>query len=170
MYSTLDPKSTSELFLVRRGWFNAEYEVTDNVNCYGKLSYNLLSRRKATVVTANSMWMFKCDGIFTRTILILDGNGSLVGKATREFFSRITRLTLETGFQAEFYRPSVWSREYVWESSGYGRILHIKSRLFSLRDSVYIDQSMTPPAIVPLLIFFGAHLIILRRRRKAAHH
>jgi hypothetical protein len=170
MYKVLDTKCTNELLLLRMGWFSPEYELTDRADSYGKLSYGTLTRLRATAITANTTWIFQRDGLFSRTILVTDENGVFIGKATRELFGRRTVLTLQTGFQAEFYRPSIWSREYVWESSGYGRIMHIDSNLFSLKDTIYIDQSMTPPALIPLLIFFGAHLTILRRRRRAAHY
>jgi hypothetical protein len=171
MYDLLDTKKTNELCLVRHGWFSPEYELTGNAaGSYGKLSYNSLSRRKATAVTAACSWTFKRESFFSRTILIIDQNGVTIGEATRDFFSRRTILTMQTGFRAEFYRPSIWSREYIWESEGYGKVLHINCPLLSLKRTVFIDQSMTPAALIPLLIFLGAHLTILRKRRRAAHY
>ena len=170
MYEILDLKRINELLLLRKGWFSPEYELTDSTGSYGKLSYDGLSRWRATAITANTTWIFQREGLFSRTILIMDESGKSIGKATRELFERRELLTLQTGFQAEFYRPSIWSREYVWESSGYGKIMHIDSYPFSLKDIIYIDQSMAPPALLPLLIFFGAHLTILKRRRRAAHY
>jgi len=170
MYKVLDTKCTNELLLLRKGWFSPEYELTDRADNYGKLLYDGLSRWRARAVTANTTRIFQRQGLFSRTILIMDETGMSIGKATRDLFERRTLLALQTGFQAEFYRPSIWSREYVWESSGYGRIMHIDSYPFSLKDTIYIDQSMAPPALIPLLIFLGAHLTILRRRRRAAHY
>ncbi len=170
MYKALDLKRTNELLLLRKGWFSPEYELTDRTYNYGALSYGGLSRWKGTATTATTTWLFQREGLFSRTILIMDENGMSIGKASRELFERRMLLTLQTGFQAEFYRPSIWSREYIWESAGYGKIMHIDSYPFSLKDSIYIDQSMTPPALLPLLIFFGAHLTILQRRRRAAHY
>ena len=92
-----------------------------------------------------------------------------MGKATRAVFSHRTVLTMQSGFQGEFHRPSIWAREYIWESGEYGRIMHIYSNPFSLMDIIGIDQSMVPVALIPLLTFLGSYLIILRRRRKAAH-
>ena len=170
MYKVLDTKQTNELLLLRKGWFWPEFELTDRTDSFGKLLYDGFSRRNATAITANMTWTFQRERLFSRTILIMDEAGMSIGKATRELFERRTLLTLQTGFQAEFYRPSIWSREYVWESQGYGQIMHINSYPFSLKDTIYIDQSMTPPALIPLLIFFGAHLTILKRRRRAAHY
>ncbi len=170
MYKVLDTKRINELLLLRKGWFSPEYELTDKAENYGQLSYNGLTRWRGIATTANTTWIFQREGLFSRTIWIMDENGMQIGKATRELFERRMLLTLQTGFQAEFYRPSIWSREYVWESAGYGKIMHIDSYPFSLKDSIYIDQSMAPSALLPLLIFFGAHLTILQRRRRAAHY
>ncbi|MDB4919077.1 hypothetical protein [Mucilaginibacter sp.] len=169
MFKALDTKKVSEFFMIRKGWFSPEYELTDNVYTYGKITYHRLSMHKATVVTATDTWMFKREGVFSRTLLITDQDSVTVGRATQELFSRRIVFTLQTGFSAEFYRPSIWSREYIWESGDYGKIMHIHSSFFSLKDTIYIDQSMVPVTLIPLLTFLGSYLIILRRRRKAAH-
>ena len=169
MYQILDPRKTTELYLARQGWFSPEYELTDNAYSYGQLAYRRLSRRKAIVTTATDSWTFKIESIFSRTILIIDQNGEIIGNATRAVFSRKTVLTMQNGFQCEFYRPSIWTREYIWESGENGRIMHIYSNPFSLMDIIGIDQSMAPVTLIPLLTFLGSYLIILRRRRKAAH-
>jgi hypothetical protein len=169
MYQVLDPRKTTELYLTRQGWFSREYELTDNVYSYGQLAYRRLSRRKAIVTTATDSWTFQIESVFSRTILIMDQNGEIIGKATRGLFSRRILLTMNNGFQGEFYRPSIWLREYVWESGEYGKIMHIHSNPFSLMDLVGINQSMAPAALIPLLTFLGSYLIILRRRRKAGH-
>lgn len=169
MYEVLDPKKTTELFLTRQGWFSREYELTDNAYSYGQLAYRRFSRRKAIVTTATDNWTFKIESIFSRTILITDQNEEIIGKATRAIFSRKTLLTMQNGFRGEFYRPSIWAREYIWEFGEYGRIMHIYSNPLSLMDIIGIDQSTAPAALIPLLTFLGSYLIILRRRRKAAH-
>jgi len=155
--------------MIRKGWFSPEYELTDNVYSYGKITYHRLSMYKATVITAADTWGFKREGIFSRTLLITNQDGVTLGRATQELFSRKIVFTLQTGFSAEFYRPSIWSREHFWESVGYGKIMHIYSSPFSLKDIIYIDQSMAPAALIPLLTFLGSYLIILRRKRQAAH-
>jgi len=155
--------------MIRKGWFNPEYELTDNAYSYGKITYRRLSMCKATIVTANNTWILKRAGIFSRTLLITNQDGVTIGRATQELFSRKVVFTLQTGFSAEFYRPSIWAREYVWESGGYGKIMHIHSNPFCLKNTIYINQSMTPAALIPLLTLFGSFLIILRRKRQAAH-
>jgi hypothetical protein len=169
MYKTLDTKTNSRLFIVRQGWLSPQYNLTDDADSYGTMSYSGLSRRKAFVKTAVAAWIFNWMGPFSRSVTITDQDGTSLGTASRGWFTLKVTLTLQTGFQAEFYRPSLWSQEYIWTSDGCGKILQIDNRLFSLKDSVSMESSMVPQAIIPLLIFLGEHLIILRRRRKAAH-
>ena len=155
--------------MVRKGWFSHEYELTDKNYSYGKIAYHRLSMCKATAVTAADTWIFKREGIFSRTLLITDQDMAIIGRATQELFSWKVVLTLETGFSAEFNRPSIWSHTGIWNSTGYGEILHIKSNPFCLTDFVHISQSKAPANLIPLLIFFGSFLTVLRRRRQARH-
>lgn len=165
MYAILDTKQVTELYLLRKGWFSREIELTDNVYNYGKIKYNRFSRRIATAITAANTWIFKRAANSGRFISVTDENGAVIGTATRDIFSRVTTLSLQTGFVAKFYKPSIWSLHYVWESDGYGKIMHIDGRLFSLRATINIDQSMTPVSLIPLLTFFGSYLVVLKRRR-----
>jgi len=168
MYKILDPKQANELRLRRHGWLSPEYELTDEKGSYGKLSYSMFNTRRANVVTISGSWTFEFENVFSRAILIIDQNGVINGRATQGWFSRKVILTMETGFTAEFYRPAFfWLWEYIWDSPGYGKIMRIKSSLLSIKSTVYLEQSMAPAAIIPLLIFLGAHLTLLRRRRRA---
>ena len=169
MYKVLDIKKTNELYLVKQGWFSPDYDLTDNIYGYGRITFHRFSMRRATAITANETWVFKREGIFSGTTLITDQNDLLIGRAIRYGFGRKITLTLQTGFQAEFYRPSIWSREYNWESIQHGKIMHIHSYPLNLRDNIYVDQSPAPGELIPLLIFLGGYLVILSRRRKASH-
>jgi len=168
MYKTFDPKQTRELLLLRHGWLSPEYELTDSINSYGRLSYSGLSIRMAMAISAANRWLFKLGYIFSRTIAITDETGAFIGELKREILSRRTILTLKTGFTAAFYRPFILSREYIWESDQYGTLVRIKSYPLLFKDEITIEQSITAPELIPLLIFLGAHLIILRRRRRSA--
>ncbi len=168
MYTILDTKLVTELYLQRKGWFSREIELTDNAYNYGKIKYHRLSRRIATAITAANTWIFKRAQNSGRYISVTDENGAVIGTATREIFSRVTILSLQTGFVAKFYKPSIWSPHYVWESDGYGKIMNIHGSPFSLKETINIDQSMTPVSIMPLLTFFGSYLVILKKRRNTA--
>jgi hypothetical protein len=168
MYTTLDPKQTDQLLLVRHGWFSPEYELTDNTFSYGKLSYSGLSRRRAVAISATNTWLFSYEQLFSRTILITDQTGAIIGRSTREMFNWRRTLVLETSFQADFYRPFLFSREYIWESKDYGTVLRMWNYPFNLRNKIKIEQTMIPATLILLLMFLGSHLTILRRRRRAA--
>jgi hypothetical protein len=168
MYATLDTKNTTELYLKRKGWFSREMELTDIAYSYGKITYHRLSKRIATAITAPNTWIFKRAENSERYIPVTDEKGVIIGTATRDFFSRITTLSLHTGFVAKFYRPSIWSLHYIWESEAYGKIMDIDGSLFSLRKTINIDQSMAPVSLIPLLTFFGSYLVVLKKRRNTA--
>ncbi|HEY2582841.1 MAG TPA: hypothetical protein VGI43_13595 [Mucilaginibacter sp.] len=167
MYDILNLKITNELYLLRQGWFSPKYELTDKVNNYGKITIRRTMMYKTAAITAINTWIFQRKSFFSRSIFINDENGIAIGTATTEWFNRKTKLTLESGFCAEFYRPSFFSREYIWESDGYGKVMHIKSNPFRLTNTIYIDRSSTPASLIPLLIFLGFYLVFLKRRRKA---
>jgi hypothetical protein len=170
MYQELDTTKTNELSLLRHGWWSPEYDLTDNVAKYGQLRYKGISKRKAKVILANGALHFNFESFFSHTILITDAGGTLIGQCTRDFFSRTRVLTLQSGFTASFYRTSFFSRNYIWESAGFGKVMTIKNNFpFTLTTDVYVYPGKTPAVVIPILIFLGAHLIILRRRKRAAH-
>jgi hypothetical protein len=170
MYKELDVSKTNELSLQRRGWLFPEYTLTDDTANYGMLSYEGLSKRNAIAQVAGHVFRFNFEYFFSRTILITDEKGIVIGKCTREIFSRTRVLTLKTGFSAGFYRPSLFSREHVWESEGYGKIMDITNHFpFGLTTDVHLYQSQTPASVIPLMIFLGAHLIIMKRQKRAVH-
>ncbi|MCC8425467.1 hypothetical protein [Mucilaginibacter sp. UR6-11] len=170
MYQELNAGKTNELSLQRRGWLFPEYTLTDNTFNYGKLSYKGLSKRNATVCLAGHEFSFNFERIFSRAILITDEKGMVTGKCTREPFTRTRILTLKSGFSARFYRPSFFSREHVWDSEGYGKLMGITNHFpFSLTTDIHLYQSQTPASIIPLMIFLGAHLIIVKRQQRAVH-
>lgn len=167
MYAQLDIKNTPELNIERHGWLNPEYELTGSGYSYGKMAYNGISRREVAVQTAADTWLFSFKDFFGRAILITH-NGEIAGEVTRDWLSRRHRLTMKDGFTAEFYRPLLWQRDYVWESGSYGTIMHIWSTIFTLNTTVLVEQSNAPTSVILLLSFLGIHLNILRKRRRAA--
>ena len=169
MYTKLDTTKTGELYLIRKGWFSHEYELTDKVYTYGKMTYHRLTKRKATAIAATGTWIFQREGLFSRSISITDENGQTMGVLIRNWFSARGILKLDTGFQAEFYRPSIWSHKNIWNSVDDGEIMNFESHPFSLTDTIHLDQSFKQTALIPLLIFLGSYLTILRRRRQARH-
>lgn len=170
MYAEIDFRKVGKLRLKRDGFFVPEYLLTDDVSDYGDLSYDGFNKRSALAVTANTLYRFNFDGWFTNTIAITNSDGEVIGRCTRELFSRTYQLHLESGFTASFYRPNFFSSQYVWQSDGYGDIIGINNRFpFSLTTDIDIYQSKAPTCVMPLLMLLGQHLIILNRRRRAVH-
>lgn len=168
MFNELNIKDTPHLWFVRRGFFTREYDLTDRTEIYGTLTYDWLTRREATAQTVGHRWAFGFWSIFSRTLTITDETGTIIGEATREYLSRTYTLTLKSGFRARFYRPSFFSREYIWESEGYGKMVTLENNFpFALDNDVIIAPNQAPASIIPLLIFFGMHLSIYRRGRRA---
>jgi hypothetical protein len=167
MYNTLDTRKVTELNVVRHGWLNPEYDLTDGNYSYGKMKYTGISKRRPVAETGTEQWRFVFEGFTRRDFIILDKNGAQIGKLTRELFSRTNLLTMETGFTAHFRHTSFFSRTSVWEADGYGTIMHIKNPFFAARYPVTIAQSATPQALMPLLIFLGVHRIIVDQQKKA---
>lgn len=158
------------LWFVRRGLFDRECELTDHTHLYGKLTYQWLGRRIAVAETAADKWSFKFLSIFPKTLIITNETGAIVGEAKKEYFSRVYTLNLKSGFRARFHRLSIFSREHIWESEGYGKIVTLKNGFpFALANDIYIEPSQTPVKVIPLLIFLGMHLAFYRRGRRAAH-
>ena len=169
MFKELCIKDTPHLRFVRQGLFNPDYELTDGNGLYGVLSYRWFARRQATAYTAAHKWLFDSHLFFSKTISIMDETGAMIGLAEREFFSRIYTLNLKSGFRAIFRRPSIFSRQYIWEAEGYGRLITLENNFpFGLDNDVYIEQTQAPATVIPLLIFLGMHLSVYRRGRRAA--
>lgn len=168
MFKELNINDAPRMWFTRRGFFTREYDLTDHNDVYGTLSYDWLTRRKAFAQTAKQKWAFGFWSMFSRTLTITDEAGAIVGEAEREYFSRTYTLNLKSGFRARFFRPSFFSREYIWESEGYGRLVTLENNFpFALDNDVIIEPNQAPASIIPLLIFFGMHLSIYRRGRRA---
>ncbi|RYY37346.1 MAG: hypothetical protein EOP46_03060 [Sphingobacteriaceae bacterium] len=146
-----------------------DYELTDDMYSYGKLSYKWLSmRRRASVETANNTWVFEFESIWKTSLLITDKNEKIIGRLTSKLFSHKYTLVMNDGFTATFRQPSFWKSKYVWEDTMQAPIIRVESPAFKSTDNIFIEQGTTPAAKIPLLAFLGIHLIIIRRQREAA--
>lgn len=167
MFSRLNTKINNVLLLVRDGLFARHYVLKDDSGTYGEMSFH--TPWIVFVETAEVKLTLAPAGLFSRTINILDNGDQIIGTAHRPWLSRKVNLTLQTGFKAIFYRRNVFSRTYVWEADGIGEVLQISSSVFSWTDTITVQNSMAPQAVIPMLIFLGRFLITSRRRRRAAH-
>jgi len=170
-YRSFDQLRTSELQVIRHGFFNAWFEITDGQFSYGKIAYRYFSRARARIETADNAWTFRRKQLFSRTVLIFNKDNELIGETTRQFFSQGGKLSMLNGFNAEFVRTSFFPSEFSWISNQQGEILKIHRRLFLFFTGaeITINPSVRLMPEVPLLSFLSIHLSLLRRRRRAAH-
>ncbi|MEO6149923.1 MAG: hypothetical protein ABIN95_08515 [Mucilaginibacter sp.] len=169
MYSVYNNRNIATLYMIRHGWLKPEYELTDNVHSYGRLTYKWISaKRRAFVEMADRTIGFRFEGFWKTSLVITDSNEDIIGKLTMKPFKRRSILEMNSGFKATFRRVSFWKSQYVWESDMYGPIVRIHSPSFSSTDNILIEQSTAPVDVLPLLAFLGLHLIIIRRQREAA--
>lgn len=169
-YRSFDLLRANELSIIKHGFFNNSYEISDGQFLYGKVSYRLFSRCRAVVETADGAWTFSRKQLFSRTIIISKGGGEIIGEVTRGFFSQTSELKLYNGFEASFAHTSFLPVEFTWSNSAYGEMLKIRGRIFAFYNTVKItiNSPGRPIAETPLLAFLSIHLLLLRQRRKAA--
>ncbi|RYZ98635.1 MAG: hypothetical protein EOP47_18870 [Sphingobacteriaceae bacterium] len=168
MFTPYSNRNIATLFMVRHGWVNPEYELTDKVYSYGKLRYKWISaRRRAFTETANENWQFRFEGFWKTSLLITNNNDEVIGKLTMKPFKRKAQLLMNNGFAAAFRRTSFWRSKHVWESDINGPILRIHCPAFSSTDHITVEQSTAPADLIPLLVFLGIHLIIISKQREA---
>jgi len=153
--------------MIRHGWFDPHFELTDGNTVYGLLTYDFIFRRNADAAAANRRWTFRSPLFLRNGIDIIDETGTVVGEAWREFFSRTINLKLNIGFEAVFYRTSIFSRERVWESPSHGTFLRMRSYPFMYKDEFEITSPLIPAETATLLMLLSTHLVILLRRRRS---
>ncbi|RVU03123.1 hypothetical protein EOD41_04095 [Mucilaginibacter limnophilus] len=169
MFTKFTNRNIQQLFVHRRGMINPDYELTDEMYSYGKLSYKWLSmRRKAAVETADSTWNFQFKSLWKTSLEITNQNEEVIGTLTTKVFSWSYTLVMNSGFTAVFRKTSFWKPRYVWENAMQAPIIRIESPVFKATDNIFIEQGTTPVEMIPLLAFLGIHLIIIRRQREAA--
>jgi hypothetical protein len=169
MYTAFTNRNIQQLFVHRQRIVNPEYELTDDMYSYGKLTYKWLSmRRKATVDIANGSWNFQFESLWKTSLQITNQNEEVIGRLTHKLFSQQYHLVMNDGFTATFRKLSFWKPKYVWEDAMQVPIIRIESPAFRSTDNIFIEQGHTPADKIPLLAFLGIHLIIIRRQREAA--
>jgi len=169
MYQTLNTQQTRYVTMNRHGWFDPQFELNDGNALYGRLKYDWIRRRNAYAEAAGRRWTFRSPLFLRNGVDIIDESGAVVGEAWREFFSWTINVKLNNGFEAVFYRPSIFSRERVWESPAQGTFLRMYSYPFMFKDEFEITSPLIPAETATLLIMLSTHLTILLRRRRAVH-
>jgi hypothetical protein len=61
-YTQFDPSRSTELQVIRNGFFKPVYKLTDSQNEYGSLSCNDMWQREKKITTANGEWIVRSIG------------------------------------------------------------------------------------------------------------
>jgi len=170
-FTLFNPGFTAEADIVRSGWFNPDFTLTDGLNIYGRLSYRGW-RRVGLIETSRESWTIEPGRLFTRDLIINDastGQNIAVLKTTL-WRGRVT-LEFAGGQTFAFVRGPFFSRKHFWFSVQYGNLLTIETSRFSLKRpfKLTFDQgTFKNPAWLILMTFIGVQLITMRRAHAAA--
>ncbi|MGN8069134.1 hypothetical protein [Mucilaginibacter sp. 22184] len=166
-------QTTGTLYLIKESLFDPEYLLTDHTANFGKLIYDSLELEMGTAYIAGKSWKFDYDfePIGKREVLIYDESNNLLGNVIRGYgyLSNPPVLIMTNGLKATFSDVAAFSSECEWISAELGRLIHIKSPVFSLTDTITIIRKDMPADTIALLCFLAEHMLILLRRNSRTH-
>lgn len=169
MFARFDNRNISKLNMQRHGWLKPEYELSDDMRSYGKLTFKTISfKHVGWAEVADGILNFKLEGFWRNRIKVTDSNDAVIGTLKIKSFSFTSVFTLADGTELLLKKTSFWKARYRWESSMHGPLLNIRINAFSKTDEVFIEQSTAPLNWVPLLTFLAFYLIITKQRQAAA--
>lgn len=164
-YRVFKQSQIKQLWSKRNGWFRPTYEITDGTSSYGMLSHHGFFSSVVQIDTAGATWIIRNERF--SNIQITTPEGLLIGTVNHKWFSSKMNFTAADGFTATYYRPSIWSAEYVWESKDGQVLLSYQvpgfrgNEVFTFGDLAYEQPHL-------LLLAFLALELNLRRRRQGA--
>lgn len=172
-FSVLEGNQQAELTVLRNGWLNPVFTLTDGINTFGKLSYGWDWRRTGKLESARQNWLIHPQKLFRRIIFASDLlTGQQVRIAKTGLFSWINKAEFPDGQTLFFKRDGIFSRTHTWYSEQYGDILIIESSLNRFKQPFKIIpvSNMLKNSIDPVLItFLGVNSILVQRSHSAAH-
>lgn len=170
-YRPADQLRTTELVLLRKGFWNPEYVLTDGQFEYGKLSRVSFSSCEKIIETANATYTLRKAGTFSKETLILK-NGGVIGKTTRNAWKCITKIELIDGFTASFIRTpgmGIFSTKMSWTANDTELMMIACRSNYSKPMMVSImEQNITKQADRLLLAFIGIHIRLVKQAQAAA--
>ena len=173
LYRPVNNLRSTELTLVRTGFWNPEYLLTDGQFEYGKLSRVSFSSSEKVIEIANNTYTMRKAGTFSKEMLILR-NGEVIGKTTRNAWKCITTIELNDGFTASFVKTpgrGIFSTKMSWIANGVElMMIHCKSSYSKPMTISVIDQNLIKQGDrLLLLAFIGAHIRLVRQAQAAAN-
>jgi hypothetical protein len=135
-YTSFNEIQGNYIWLMKRGFFDTVFELTDNVHCYARLhtegllsSTTIFECQSGTTVISSSvmgdLFLKKADGI-------------VIGQANTKLLSNKLTLRLNDGFEAYMSNPSIWSSEHYWADNTGQQLMVFEGRnLLSLPIKLY---------------------------------
>jgi hypothetical protein len=171
-YRTFDQLRTTELTIVKNGFWYPAYELTDGQFVYGQLSYRANFKRDGVIETAQGTWTIKRKGWFKRSFLLNQNEDETIGTLIPETWLRNVNLKMDSGFEASYQYKKILSRSLVLTHDTLGDILKITGKAFNFKRPYTItleqitQQNDMPP--IPLLALIGVNIILIRQQQAAA--
>jgi hypothetical protein len=158
--------STNELQVVRHGFFNPVFDLSDGEFVYGKVITNKTSKDFPVLETATESWVPKREGAFKGTFLLNNSRGENIGSVTDG--GRL--LKLHNGFEANLSITGGGQSTVSggWENSEFGELMHFKQSWYSYKKPyvITLDTGLLKRVPeIPLLILLGTHLSFLKQTR-----
>jgi len=171
-YRPINQLRSTELTVVRTGFWNPEYLLTDGQFEYGKLSRVSFSSSEKVIEIANNTYAMRKPGAFSKEMLILR-NGEVIGKTIRNAWKCITRIELNDGFNASFVKTpgrGIFSTKMSWIVNTTELMMIAGRSKYSQPMTVTItDQNIAKQGDhLLLLAFIGIHIRLVRQAQAAA--
>jgi hypothetical protein len=171
-YRTFDQLRTTELTVVKTGFWHPAYELTDGQFVYGQLSYRANFKRDGVIETAQGTWTIKRKGWFKRSYDINKNEDETIGTLIPEIWVRDVNLKMDSGFEAAYQYKRILSRSIVLTHDTLGDILQITAKLFNFKRpyTITLEQIKQPDNMptIPLLALIGLNVILIRQQKAAA--
>jgi hypothetical protein len=170
-YRPIDQLRSSELTVVRTGFWNPDYLLSDGQFEYGKLSLVSFSSSEKVIETANNTYTMRKPGRFSKEMLILR-NGGVIGKTTRNAWKCITTIELNDGFTASFVKTpgrGIFSTKMSWVANDAELMMIAWKSKYSRPMTVsIIDQNIARQTDrLLLLAFIGMHTRLMMQAQAA---
>jgi hypothetical protein len=171
-YVKIDSSRSTELQLIRKGFFKPVYTLTDGQFEYGTLSCRDIWQREKNIITSDGEWIVRCIGFLGKETLIIDAlKSEVVGKITRNGWGTKTAIEMNNGFNAALTcGKGFFSRTLNWTNDQYGDCIQVKTTCKCTRPfTVSIDQELAKTKFpLALITLIGVNLVLLRQAEAAA--
>lgn len=171
-YVKIDPSRSTELQVIRTGFFKPVYTLTDGQFEYGSLSCRGVWHREKSIITSDGEWIVRCIGFLGKEILVIDAlKSEVVGKITRNGWGTKTTIEMSNGFNAVLTRgKGFFSRTLNWTNDQYGDCIQVKTTYKYTRPfTVSIDPELAKTTFpLSLITLIGVNLVLLRQAEAAA--